>query len=60
MQMGKYVTLIHVAGNLLCILDTAQHVVGSTTSLGVDVYGHTFLVCLYDQLHHLVVVVEAL
>ena len=32
-QVGQHVTLVKVSGNLLCILNTAQHEMGSTTAL---------------------------
>ena len=60
MQVCQHVALVLIAGNLLRILNATEHEVRSTATLRVNMDGHSLLVGLHNQLHHLVVVVETL
>ena len=45
-QVSQHVALILVAGYLLCILDTTQHEVSRTATLGVNMKSHALLIGL--------------
>ena len=59
-QVSQHIALVKVPSNLLGILNTVKHEVGSTTTLGVYMDRHALLVGFDNQLNHLIVVVEAL
>ena len=58
--MCQHVALVQIAGDFLCVFDTTQHEVSSTTTFGMNVHGHALFAGLGNQFDHLVVIVETL
>ena len=54
------VALVQIAGDLLGILYAIQHKMDRAVADGVHVDGHALRIRSHDELHQLVVVVEAL